>query len=67
MLLALFGMLQFIAPATLASIAIVAGVGVMVYLGVYLSMGASKVERQTYRGIAVSLFEFAQARLRRLG
>jgi hypothetical protein len=49
--------------ATLA----VAGVGLAVYAGAYVALGASRAERATYRGLAFGLFRLARTHLWRSG
>jgi O-antigen/teichoic acid export membrane protein len=52
-------------PSSLLSIMVVAGIGLLVYVIGYLSVGASEVERQTCRSFVLSTVRFAEARLKR--
>jgi hypothetical protein len=50
---------------SLFSLAIVAGVGLVTYWIMYLGSSASKIERQTCSGFAVSAWHYAETLLRR--
>jgi O-antigen/teichoic acid export membrane protein len=62
----LYVLQQAIEPSSLLSIMVMAGSGVLVYMLGYLSVGASQVERQTYRRLALSTIRFAETHLKRL-
>lgn len=51
-------------PLSLFSILIVAGLGLLVYVVGYLSIGASEVERQICRSFMLSTIRFAEAHLK---
>ena len=53
-------------PNSLLVIVGLGGIGVLVYIVGYLSMGAAQVERQVYRSLVFNTFRLAQARLKRL-
>lgn len=65
MTLLLYALQQAFEPASLLTILAVAGMGVVVYIVAYLSIGASQAERQTYRNLALSTLRFAGAHLKR--
>jgi O-antigen/teichoic acid export membrane protein len=65
--LAVYGWQQFSAPTSLVETVLTAAAALGVYALAYLGMGASRAERQTYRGLAFSVFRFARTQLRRLG
>jgi len=54
-----------IGAQSLFSLAIVAGVGLVTYWIMYLGSSASKIERQTCSGFAVSAWHYAETLLRR--
>ena len=64
MIIFLYALQRVVEPLSLLSIMPLAGVGVVVYLTVYLSMGASAVERQICRSFVASTMRFAKARLK---
>ena len=64
MIIFLYVLQRVVEPLSLLSIMPLAGVGVVVYLTGYLSMGASAVERQICRSFAASTMRFAKARLK---
>lgn len=61
----LYGLQRAVEPSSWPSIVLVAGPGLLVYAIGYLSFGATRVERETYRGCAVSTLRFAEACLKR--
>jgi O-antigen/teichoic acid export membrane protein len=65
MVLVLYILQQVIDPSNLLSIMVVAGTGMIVYAIGYLSIGASRLERQTYRGFAFSMFHIARTHFKR--
>jgi len=66
MVIVLYVLRQVIALSSLLSIMVVAGIGLLVYLIGYFATGASELERQTYRGFAVSTIRFARTCLKRV-
>jgi O-antigen/teichoic acid export membrane protein len=62
----LYALQQVVEPSSLLSIMVVAASGVLVYMLGYLSVGASQVERQIYRRLALSTIRFAEMHLKRL-
>lgn len=56
---------QMIVPVALIEIALIAAASVLVYVGGYLSVGASTAERSMYRSVALTTIRFAGAHLRR--
>lgn len=65
MILVLYFFRQFVGAPTLSFLILSAGTGIAVYIFGYLLLGASKGERNTYRGIAFNLLRYAQAYWRR--
>jgi O-antigen/teichoic acid export membrane protein len=61
----LYALQQVVEPLSLLSIMAVAASGVLVYMLGYLTVGASAVERQTYRRLALSTIRFGEALLKR--
>jgi O-antigen/teichoic acid export membrane protein len=55
---------QVLHVESLFSSAIVATIGMSVYVITYIALGASNLERQTYRNIVVSAVRYAEARLK---
>ena len=53
--LALTLMERAIKPSSLFPVGLIGGVGILVYAAVYLCVGASRVERQVYRGVVAGL------------
>jgi O-antigen/teichoic acid export membrane protein len=62
----LYGLQDAIRPSSLLSIMVVAGVGFLVYVAGYLTIGANKLERKTCRSIAMGAVHFVEARLKQL-
>jgi len=52
-------------PTSLFSIVALVGLSLLVYVIGYLSMGASELERQTYRSFALSTLRSAELHLKR--
>jgi O-antigen/teichoic acid export membrane protein len=61
----LYALQQVVEPSSLLSIMVMAASGELVYMLGYLSVGASQVERQTYRRLALRTIRFAEAHLKR--
>ncbi|HEX7768123.1 MAG TPA: polysaccharide biosynthesis C-terminal domain-containing protein, partial [Nitrospira sp.] len=61
----LYVLQQAIEPSSLLSIMVVAGIGFLVYVVGYFNWGASEVERQTCRHLALSTTRFAESCLKR--
>ena len=57
---------QWLAPTSLLLTGVVAGCGVLIYLAGYLSLGASKSERQTCRNFVLGTLQFLSVRKLRL-
>jgi len=64
MVMMIYLLQQAIEPSSPLSIMAVAGIGLLVYVIGYLSVGASQVERQTCRSFVVCTVQFAKARLK---
>jgi len=65
MMIILYILQLLVEPLSLLSIMVVASVGVLVYTIGYLSVGASEIERQTCRSVALSTIRFAETCLKR--
>src|SRR5262249_5532016 len=63
--LVLYLLQHAIEPSSLLSIMVVAVIGLLVYLIGYLNWGASEVERQTFRSLALGTLRFAESCLKR--
>jgi len=67
MIITLFGVQKLIQPSSLIPLILVSGIGLFVYAAGYFSIHTNKIERETFRGLAFSIFRFALAHLRRTG
>lgn len=65
MAVVLYGLQQALKPSSVLAIMVVAGVGVLVYVIGYISIGANTTERQVLRSYARSTMLFATARFKR--
>jgi O-antigen/teichoic acid export membrane protein len=64
MVIVLYSLERLVVLSSLLSIAVVAAIGLLVYVIGYLSVGASRTERQAYRSIALSTVRMAKTRLK---
>lgn len=64
MLVALYALREIFQPGSFFSILFIAGIGLSVYLGGYLSMRATTMEREFGRELAVSLLQVARSHLK---
>jgi hypothetical protein len=64
-LVSIYAAKRVIGAQSLFTLAIVAGVGLVTYWIMYLGLSASKIERQTCSGFAVSAWHYAETLLRR--
>jgi O-antigen/teichoic acid export membrane protein len=64
MVIALYILQRAIEPSSLLYILLIAGLGLLVYVVSYLGMGASKLERQAYRSLAMGTVRFVEARFK---
>jgi O-antigen/teichoic acid export membrane protein len=53
-------------PSSWAVLAAIAAAGLLVYVGGYLSLGATAIERETYTRLALNTIRLARARLKPL-
>jgi O-antigen/teichoic acid export membrane protein len=66
MVLVLNALRRILEPTSPAALLAIVSSGLLVYAAGYWFVGASRVERQTYRGLAANAFRVARMRLRRL-